>query len=126
MLIVAGPASAQQAPRINCDAPSSNVEITWCAEQDFNAADAKLNDAYAHALHYIDAVDTMPAEQRRQWAAELKEAQRRWIAFRDQDCGEVVGYEWFGGTGMTAAMFACKLQKTETRTQELVDRYPRS
>jgi uncharacterized protein YecT (DUF1311 family) len=64
----------------------------------------------------------MPKAKREKWRAEVREAQRRWIAFCDQDCGEVIGYEWFGGTGKTGAMLGCKISKSHTRTKVLEER----
>jgi uncharacterized protein YecT (DUF1311 family) len=123
MLSVA-PAFAQNMPRIDCEQAKTTPEIAWCAERDLDAADKLLNGAYQQALAHIAKADALSAAQREQWAGAMREAQRRWIAFRDQDCGEVIGWEWFGGTGMGAASLGCKIAKTEARTRELTDRYP--
>jgi uncharacterized protein YecT (DUF1311 family) len=122
-LAIGMPAAAQKAPKIDCGKAMSTPELNWCSEQELEKADRKLNEAYKRVLAHIAAVDTMTTSEREKWANAMREAQRRWIAFRDQDCGEVIGYEWSGGTGMTGAMLGCKISKTETRTKELEERY---
>jgi uncharacterized protein YecT (DUF1311 family) len=121
--IAFGPATAQLAPRIDCTKATSTPELNWCSEQELEKADKKLNEVYKRVLAHNAAAAAMPKAQREKWAAAMRESQRRWIAFRDQDCGEVIGYEWSGGTGMTGAMLGCKISKTETRTKELEVRY---
>lgn len=109
--------------RIDCNDPRTTPEIAWCAGKDFEAADAELNAVYKQALAGIGQASHLGPEQRRDWTRALREAQRHWLAFRDKDCGEVVGWEWYQGTGMGAASLGCKTQKTRTRTEELKERY---
>jgi uncharacterized protein YecT (DUF1311 family) len=91
-----------------------------CLEKLANAADVKLNEVYRSAVKTIESSDS---KDKAAWKAELKNAQQAWIAFRDADCGDLIGYEWGEGTGMGAAVESCILQKTRARTRELVDRY---
>lgn len=56
---------------------------------------------------------------RREWREALQDAQRKWIAFRDADCKGPVAYAWYGGTGASAAVLSCMVDKTVTRTGEL-------
>jgi uncharacterized protein YecT (DUF1311 family) len=91
-----------------------------CLEKLANAADAKLNETYRRAITVIEKSDSTDAAA---WKAELKKAQQAWIAFRDTDCGALVGYEWGEGTGMGSAAESCILEKTEQRTRDLVQRY---
>jgi uncharacterized protein YecT (DUF1311 family) len=106
-----------------CEDAGSTPEIQACIDRLLKAADAELNRVYQAAMRSIDKADHLNAEQRKGWKAALQKAQRQWIAFRDADCGEPVGYEWFGGTGMGAAVLGCKLTKTEARIAELRQRY---
>ena len=71
----------------------------------------------------IDRDESKTGAQRKGWKSDLRDAQRLWFAHREKDCGPVVGWEWFGGTGMGAASLACKTAKTEARTSEIVARY---
>lgn len=45
VLVLATPAAAQQSGDSGCDVPQSQVELTYCAHQSFQAADAELNRA---------------------------------------------------------------------------------
>lgn len=88
-----------------------------CLEKLANAADARLNETYRRAMMVIEKSDSRDAAA---WKSELKKAQQAWIAFRDADCGALIGYEWGNGTGMGAATESCILEKTEQRTRDLV------
>ena len=74
-------------------------------------------------LASIDKQDHLTKEQRDKWKAALRESQRSWVRFKDLDCGEVIGFEWFGGTGMGLASYGCLNGKTTARVQELKERY---
>lgn len=116
--------SAHNRPKINCETALNTHELNWCSEQEFDEADATLNAVYHKLLAHIGTVEDMSPGRRRDWTNAVRATQRHWIAFRDRDCGEVVGYEWNGGTGMTGAMLGCKINKTNGRTKELEERMP--
>jgi uncharacterized protein YecT (DUF1311 family) len=115
------PARAQEEE--DCAQKSSTPEMNACFERALAAADDRLNELFQQALEHIAAAEQLTAEQRKDWEAALRESQRRWMRFRDIDCGEVIGFEWLGGTGMAAASLGCKLTKTEARAAELEERY---
>jgi uncharacterized protein YecT (DUF1311 family) len=115
-----GAARAQE-----CGDAGSTVEISQCYERALQRADAELNRAYQTALRGARDDSALPPAQKGRWEAALRDAQRKWVAFRDADCKELIGYEWYGGTGMGSAMLACMLGKTRARTKELMDRYGR-
>lgn len=118
-LAVAAPAHAEDSAAAACEALSPPAQ-SGCLEKLVNAADIKLNQVYQGALAAIEKSDS---EKIAAWKAELKKAEQAWIAFRDADCGALVGYEWGHGTGMGAATQSCLLEKTEQRTRELAARY---
>jgi uncharacterized protein YecT (DUF1311 family) len=104
LLLLTGASRAQSGdPKIDCAKASTTLEINFCAEQDYKAADARLNAAYKAMLGRVAVQD----------------AQRKWLTFRDADCKEAVGREWTGGTGMTLAIYSCMTEKTLARTKEL-------
>lgn len=105
-----------------CDEAETTVEITQCLRQDYEAADAELNRVYQAAMAHIDKADYMPARTRRDWKEMLREAQRNWIAFKEKDC-DLLQLEWWQGSGANAASLGCLITKTETRTDELKERY---
>ena len=121
---VAHPArAADPVPKIDCATAVTTPEIGWCAEQSFIAADRDLNALYARVLAQIAAADGMDAAKRRAWAADLRHAQRHWIAYRDKDCRGVTGWEWHGGTGLGAAINTCLATTSHARAKDLRARY---
>lgn len=122
LLIATSPAIAQT-PKINCDAPMSTMEINYCADKAYAAVDAKLNAVWKKVMAGIDASasDMAPADK---WKAAMRDAQRAWITFRDKDCKEVVPFEWSGGSGTSAAVLGCLIEKTEARIKDLEGHIP--
>lgn len=119
------PAFAQKAPepKFDCAKATSTAETAWCAELDLKKTDAALSEAYKAALAAAEKAAHLQVAQRRDWRRALQEAQRKWLAFREADCGAPVSWEWFQGTGTGAASLACKIAKSEQRTAELKARY---
>jgi uncharacterized protein YecT (DUF1311 family) len=111
--------AADNAAAVACAAPPTAAQ-SGCLEKRASAADARLNEVYRRAVSVADKSDNGDGAA---WKAELKRAQQAWIAFRDADCGALIGYEWGHGTGMGAATEGCILDKTEQRTRELTQRY---
>lgn len=110
---------------VDCSKATSNIEMTFCAEIDLKRADAELNVVWRQALGTIDKATEMEPPMRAKWSAALRTAQRAWIAFRDADCGEPIGYEWNGGSGMGLATLTCQVARTTARTADLRERYGR-
>lgn len=110
-------------PRIDCSKAVVTPELAFCAEIGLKRADGELNVVWRQALGVIEQTSEMDAATRAKWTAALRDSQRAWIAFRDADCGEPIGYEWFGGTGMSLATTTCLEEKTKARTADLRQRY---
>ena len=109
------PAAAQS---VNCSAAQTQVEMTFCAEQDFKAADADLNAAYRAARALMRRIDAdLPADQR---GAErhLRDGQRAWITFRDNACA-AEGYTFHGGSGEPMVIYGCDARLTRQRSADL-------
>ncbi|MCJ2095231.1 DUF1311 domain-containing protein [Methylobacterium sp. J-072] len=68
--------------------------------------------------------DERPQDSKAAWKTQFMAAQRAWIAFRDADCGDLTFSEWNNGSGITAALYACKSDKTVQRTDDILSRYP--
>ena len=122
LLVLAGTPAALAATQaeelgIDCKKAVSTPEVALCANDAYEAADKQLNAAYRAATAAIDKAD-VPPDGRRDWRKALVEAQRRWIAYRDAEC-ELVGFEWYGGTGRSGAMLDCARELTEARTKAL-------
>lgn len=119
---LAGAALAQD-PGAACEAAMSNVEMTACLGQAYKKADKTLNAVWTQVLATVDGADYLTAEQRNAWKTELREAQRAWVQFKEHDCNGAVLYEWWGGSGASAAISSCLLNHTVTRTKDLGQRY---
>ncbi len=119
MLIIlatfAGPAAAQQ---VDCANAVAQVELNFCAERNFQAADDDLNLAYKMAREMMRRIDAdLPATQRGAEVA-LRDGQRAWITFRDQAC-LAEAYIWAGGSGQPLAYSGCKARLTRQRAVDL-------
>ncbi|MBS0233508.1 MAG: DUF1311 domain-containing protein [Proteobacteria bacterium] len=114
------PAAAQN---IDCNQASSTVEMNFCADKDYQAADKALNAAYATALKYIRSRDLEKPYDAKSFETALKNAQRAWVSYRDADCKDLVAQEWSGGTGTTSAILGCMTEKTMQRTKDLKERF---
>jgi uncharacterized protein YecT (DUF1311 family) len=120
LLAVPSPASADIWSTCNA---GSNIEMTQCIWERFEAADAELNVVWKQVDATIAPSEFLPAEQAREWKAKLLNAQRAWVTFKEEDCRGVVAYEWFGGSGANAAIGACLYAYTSERTDDLRERY---
>lgn len=58
------------------DEARTQTDMNQCVAEDFRKADAELNEAYRELMARLDAAAK----------AELRTAQRAWIAFRDAHC----------------------------------------
>ena len=122
LLCLALPAKAQDI-EVDCDNASSNVEMTHCGWQEFERADAELNDIYKDAISQIRATGRDLPVGADEWEKKLREAQRAWVAFRDLNCDELIAIEWGGGTGTSLATATCRTEMTNGRIQTLRERY---
>ena len=109
------PASAQE---VDCRNPMAQMEMTFCAEQDWMAADADLNEAYKAAMALLKGVDAdLPADQQGA-VAHLRAAQRAWITFRDEACA-AEGYLMHGGSAEPMVIYGCRAALTRARAEGL-------
>lgn len=97
-----------QAPAINCQDPQGTPEFNYCAQENYSAVDAKLNEVYQDLKGQLSAASQ----------DKLTDAELAWIAYRDAHCAfEVRGS--MGGTGYPAYLSDCLAHLTEQRTDEL-------
>jgi len=106
------------AQMMDCDAALSQADMTHCAVQDFQSADADLNAAYKTARDGMRRIDAgLPASERGAEMA-LRDAQRAWISFRDQAC-KAEGYLMHGGSAEPMVVYGCMARLTQQRATDL-------
>ncbi|MEN0039963.1 MAG: lysozyme inhibitor LprI family protein [Pseudomonadota bacterium] len=111
--------AAAQSPDIDCSNAVSTVEMKFCAGQDYDLADAELNAIWKKVMAHARSAD-------KDWLPEgaptrvdlLRDAQRKWIAYRDAAC-EAEATKFYGGTGQTLILVVCLTNKTNQRTADL-------
>lgn len=108
---------------IDCANAASTVEINFCADKEYQAADKDLNAAYAKALKSVRTRDMEKPYDAKSFEAALRGAQRAWVAYRDADCKDVEAQIWTNGSGATAAILGCMTEKTVQRTNDLKEQF---
>ena len=104
--ILSGFVSANEA----CDNASTQLALTECAAQSYQAVDDELNKAYQVL---VGRLENTPASLEK-----LRAAQRKWIGFRDAECAfESSAVE--GGSAQPMMRNLCLERLTKERTQRL-------
>ena len=99
-----------QNPKINCSKATNTVEMKYCSQQSYAAADKQLNQVYQQVR------PTLKGEQKQL----LTSGQQAWIKFRDNNCDFEV-YDSRGGTGYEIFRNGCLERLTKERTKLLQD-----
>lgn len=120
---LAAPAARAEDEKIDCRAPKYTAQINTCADRAFLKADAELNAVFKKVLAKIAAEGGEAPYDAKSWGEAARKAQRAWVAGRDADCKGLVPMEWTGGSGTSAAVMDCMIDKTRTRIRELSERY---
>ena len=104
---------------------ASGIVRTECLEKKLKSAEAELKQVLGKANASIGSKDNdfIPQQERDKWKLEAARAQRSWQAYRDTECQAITPYFWWGGSGVSGAVFECSLLKTEARVKELRERY---
>ena len=113
--LTALPAAAQD---VDCATAEVQMELTYCAEQDWLAADAELNAAYGVARDLMQGIDADLETSQRGAADYLRDGQRAWVTFRDATCA-AEGYTMHGGSAEPMVIYGCRARLTEQRTADL-------
>ncbi|MEO5616094.1 MAG: lysozyme inhibitor LprI family protein [Cypionkella sp.] len=113
--LTALPAAAQD---VDCANAETQIELTYCAEQDWLAADADLNAAYGVARKLMQSIDADLEASQRGAADYLRDGQRAWVTFRDATCA-AEGYTMHGGSAEPMVIYGCRARLTEQRTADL-------
>jgi uncharacterized protein YecT (DUF1311 family) len=103
-------AAASPAAALNCGPTATTVDMVECAKAGLAAADRRLNDAYQKLMKQQDR-----DEKGRNL---LREAQRKWIPFRDAQCA-LEEDEYRGGTLAPVLYGDCQARLTAERAKML-------
>jgi uncharacterized protein YecT (DUF1311 family) len=109
---------AVAAQEVDCENAEMQLELTYCAEQDWIAADADLNAAYGEAMAMMKEIDAGLPKDQQGAAAFLRDGQRAWIAFRDASCA-AEGYIMHGGSGEPMLIYGCYARLSAARAIDL-------
>jgi uncharacterized protein YecT (DUF1311 family) len=102
-----------------CATQTNTVEINYCAKLMLDEKDKELNAAYQKLLTILvpyskdDPVDYTGVRR------QLVEAQRNWVAFRDNDCKAKYTLNE-QGTIRNVVYLGCLIEHTEQRTKQLL------
>ncbi|MEY4983106.1 MAG: hypothetical protein RIR62_1372 [Pseudomonadota bacterium] len=113
--VLAAPLHAEGA---DCADPITQVDMNACAMAEFQAQDAVLNAVWSDAVGLMEGVDALLPEAERGALAALRDAQRRWIAYRDAACAAEA---WLvrGGSMEPLVLYSCLARLTAERTAGL-------
>jgi uncharacterized protein YecT (DUF1311 family) len=118
LLTAALPALAQNSSPSDCKKPATQIDMTICATQDYDKADAGLNAQYKLTKQKLADLDKQLADKLKGAEKSLLTAQRAWIAYRDAQCA-AYGFQARGGTLEPMLISGCLAEMTRKRTQEL-------
>jgi uncharacterized protein YecT (DUF1311 family) len=111
-LAIANAAVISQDKSPRCPDALTQPEMTMCAREYFRKADGELNKVYKRINNKLSSADR----------ANLTEAQRAWVKYRDTHCW--AERELFhGGTLAPAVEATCLENTTVARTKELIRIY---
>jgi uncharacterized protein YecT (DUF1311 family) len=103
----------------NCANPQTQLEMTTCAGQDFQKADAALNAQWKRTAARMKALDVDPVKDGRpSYSQALLVAQRAWLAYRDAHCRSA-GYYARGGSMEPMLVATCRAELTRERARQL-------
>ncbi|MBI1172120.1 DUF1311 domain-containing protein [bacterium] len=103
---------------VDCSKAEAQVEMTFCAEKDWKAADARLNDAYKAAIDVMKQTDKYLDASDQGAEAALRAGQRAWITYRDQTC-DAEAWTAHGGSAEPMMIYDCRARVTAARALEL-------
>lgn len=117
VLLVDAPASSEE-PDIDCENAMTQMEMTYCAGQDYAEADEALNAQYKITRDVMRKQDTDGIPETAGAEDALVKAQRAWVAYRDAQCVSY-GFQARGGTMEPMLVADCQADLTRSRTEAL-------
>jgi uncharacterized protein YecT (DUF1311 family) len=118
-LLLAQTSTADLAP--DCANAVTQTDMTRCAVQDWQQADAELNVQWEQTAAHMRQRDAMydhSHDNRPGFFDQLLASQRAWLTFRDAHCA-TEGYVARGGTLEPMLVAQCNAELTRQRTRQL-------
>lgn len=112
LLLVANSLAAEDDESKCC---CTTYDMSVCLSKVHESLDAKLNETYRRALNLTRRFGNADVEN-------LREAQRKWVAYRDATCKAEYGL-WQGGSGGPNAQTMCVIRITKQRLADLENVY---
>lgn len=111
LTLLASPSHGEKAPftNINCKAASTQLEMNYCANLSFKAADQELNQIYRQLRN------TFKQTKQNTQEPQLINAQLAWLKYRDLDC-KFSADRFKGGSIAPLIYSSCKETLTKQRT----------
>ena len=113
LLIVALTVANAQEPDEGCEGTTYDVSV--CLAQKYKRVDSELNAAYQRALKSAKGYDDKDIQN-------LKDAERKWIGYRDAACKAEYNL-WGRGSGGPNAHTICLIRLARERATHLKDAY---
>ncbi|MEM8731767.1 MAG: lysozyme inhibitor LprI family protein [Pseudomonadota bacterium] len=88
---------------------TTQIELNACAQAEYQAADAELNAAWRVTKPFFDGLGL---------GANLLDAQRKWLAFRDAECATEAAL-YSGGSIQGMIYSTCLTRLTKARSADL-------
>jgi uncharacterized protein YecT (DUF1311 family) len=114
--LLASPALADD--ETDCQNAMAQQDMNYCANKDFEKADAELNEVWKQAKKAAEESDAEQSEDLKGAAKVLLDSQRGWLAYRDGKC-VLEGFAARGGSMEPMLVSGCLAQLTKARTKEL-------
>jgi uncharacterized protein YecT (DUF1311 family) len=99
------------------DPHASEGSEVQAASRDADAAEKRLNQAYARLMKKLGSPPTGLEEHHRRAQTSVVQAQRAWLAFREQDC--IAVFDLADGSSKAPLSVSCWATRTDQRAQEL-------
>lgn len=109
---------AAKSQEVDCENQLAQQDMNYCANKDYEAADAELNKVWSEARKTAKDLDAELSDDLKGADKALLAGQRSWIAYRDGQC-ELAGFEARGGSMEPMLVSGCLADLTRKRTSEL-------
>ena len=107
-------------PEVDCENPSTQLDMNLCAAREYEAADTVLNEVWVAASDKAKANDALADDPKGEESSfdKLLAAQRAWITYRNAHCAAEAD-RYRGGSIVPLIHATCMTALTQARTTQL-------